>query len=87
LVKISKSSKFSFAKFRIFAKEPVEHNPDKPEPIHCRNSPELLLGGTGMLEYWNIWSKIGVGLFLKIKLSFIPIKNNPFIHHSIVPLL
>jgi hypothetical protein len=42
-----------------------------------------------MLEYWNagiLGLKIGKGLFLKIKLIFIPIKTNPFIHYSIIPL-
>jgi hypothetical protein len=40
----------------------------------------------GMLEYWNIGFKIGIGLFFKFKLRCNPIKTNPFFHYSIIPL-
>jgi hypothetical protein len=40
----------------------------------------------GILKYWNIGFKIGMGLFLNFQIGCHPIKKNPFIHHSIIPL-
>jgi hypothetical protein len=38
------------------------------------------------MEYWNNRSKIEIGPFLSIKLSFILLKIIPFIHYSTIPL-
>ena len=69
-----------FETYQLLLITQVLHHNIAKEPLVPQTKSNFLWKN-GMLEYWNIWNKIGINLF---KLSINP--SIPSFHYSIIPL-